>query len=139
MRDVNSLTLSSVCTNSTPQVKTVEFWYLRSWLLADIEFLTKYAEPGQTVVISATPRLTYLQALVTQYFPELEFIVYCERMGPMALPNADVRLRTLQPAEARDFLGKQYLFIGHDIITSGGQGRLGTEMLRHKVRGWSLR
>lgn len=118
------------------EVKTVEFWYLRSWMVSDIEFLTKHAKPGSTVVYCVATRILYVRALAEQFFPEVNFIAYCETLEPAvpAIANLDVRNRMLMPAEAKSFRDKDYLLIAHHVVTAGPKGQLGMEMQHNKVR-----
>eukprot|EP00045_Choanoeca_perplexa_P004320 m.37484 g.37484 ORF g.37484 m.37484 type:complete len:589 (-) comp12508_c0_seq1:71-1837(-) len=100
------------------EAKTTEFWYLRGWLIADLEFLLAHAKPQDTVVMELSIACHYITMLASTFFPDLNFIVFCEApMDLSALSNVKLYVSQLDTNKLQGLDNSTTLFITHATVT----------------------
>eukprot|EP00051_Salpingoeca_urceolata_P002337 m.49286 g.49286 ORF g.49286 m.49286 type:complete len:444 (+) comp12062_c0_seq3:114-1445(+) len=103
------------------EIKTVINWPQRRLLLSEIEFLTRFSEPGMTVVYASVAPGVQLKPL-TEFFPNLRFVVYDSLPLAAHLENCSnltIRTETFSDAVARTFAQDNALFISN--LRSGSE------------------
>lgn len=99
--------------------KTVNHWGQRKLLLSQIEFLTLYARPNDTVVYAGAAPGTHTEFLASM-FPTLKFVLvdpadFVARHRP---PQIEVRQRFFTDDIAREFHGRTDVLFVCDIRTA---------------------
>lgn len=115
------------------EMKTVVHWGQRKLLMSEIEFLTLYSRPGQTVVYAGAAPGSHTNYL-SDLFPHLKFVLV-DPNGFSAWPTDRVVIRQefFTDDTAREYAGQGVLFIS-DIRTAEWTSLTDQEVEEHVWR-----
>eukprot|EP00667_Euglena_gracilis_P012507 EG_transcript_12853 len=101
------------------EVKTTLHWGQRKLLMSEIEFLTLYAAPGDTVVYAGAAPGSHVQFLAEQMFPTLKFVLV-DPADFICRPTNKIIIRQeyFTSATAREFQGRTDILFVSDIRTA---------------------
>eukprot|EP00668_Euglena_longa_P035980 GGOE01046232.1.p1 GENE.GGOE01046232.1~~GGOE01046232.1.p1 ORF type:complete len:450 (-),score=69.58 GGOE01046232.1:86-1435(-) len=101
------------------EVKTTLHWGQRKLLMSEVEFLTLYASPGDTVLYAGAAPGSHVQFLSERMFPELKFVLVdpADFICPPS-ERVEIRQEYFTSSMAREFAGRSDVLFISDIRTA---------------------